>query len=111
MNAMQIIEGIPFLGGKLSQLDFVVAREMASTVVNAKFDKDKIIVKMDTQERCTDTVMEGVMLLLGLTESPDVFWQHGAWQCACWVINEKEKEEIIKKLISEMPAIKFVWQK
>lgn len=110
-NAVDAIQQIPFLGGKISQMRFVVSRENAATIVEAEFDKNKIVVKIDTQERGIECILEQIMELFGLKEKPDLFWTQGPDHCFCWVLDTKNKEEMIEKIIKEMTAVKFIWQK
>ncbi len=98
MNAVQIIEKIPFLGGKISQLHFVVAKESTATVVEAEWKDDRITVKIDTQERGIGNILEQLGVLFGHQNPPDLFWLIGPSQYFCW-LGEKDNLEEVKKEI------------
>mgnify|MGYP000962516195 CR=1 FL=1 len=110
-NAVDAIQSIPFLGGKIKQMRFVVSKENSATIVEAEFDENKIVVKVDTQERGTERILENIMELFGLKESPDLFWTSGPNHCFCWITDLAKKDEIIAKMKKEMTVIKFIWQK
>ena len=98
MNAVQIIEKIPFLGGKISQISFTVATEKSATVIEAKWKNDRVSVRIDTQERGIGNILEQLQILFGRQNPPELFWLNGPTQCFCWLGEGEDVEEVKKEI-------------